>query len=200
MNIMPIETEPTLHRRRSRRLKGYDYSQAGAYFITICTHNHECMFGHISDGEMVLNDAGRMIEKWFQKLPTKFDGIVSDEYVVMPNHIHFVIENIGSVGADPCVCPRNNDVNADDFGNRRTGEHAGSPLQKIVQWFKTMTTNEYIRNIKENKRQSTNGKLWQRNYYEHVIRNESDQNRIRQYILDNPARWADDENNPERMK
>ena len=182
--------------RRSLRLKEYDYSQSGAYFVTICTHDRAVLFGKIVDGRMISNDVGIMIEKWLQKLPTKFDGIALGEYVIMPNHVHFVIENIGPVGADPCVCPRNNDVNANDSGDRRTGERVGSPLQKIVQWFKTMTTNEYIRNVKENKRQSSNGKLWQRNYYEHVIRNEDELSAVRQYISDNPAKWETDEENP----
>jgi putative transposase len=172
--------------RRSIRLQEYDYSQSGAYFITVCTHNKECLFGVIADGEMLLNDAGRMIEKWFYELPRKFDGIVLGEYIIMPNHVHYIIENIGPVGADLCVCPSNAD----------TGEHAGSPLHKIVQWFKTMTTNEYIRNVQTNGWQSFNGKLWQRNYYEHVIRDENELNGVRQYIIDNPVKWDTDEENP----
>jgi len=135
---------------------------------------------------MVLNDAGRMIEKWYRELPEKFNGIALDEYIIMPNHIHYIIENTDPVGADLCVCPRNADA----------GEHAGSPLQKIVQWFKTMTTNEYIREVKRNGWQPFNGKLWQRNYYEHVIRNDEDLRHIREYITQNPLKWELDEENP----
>jgi REP element-mobilizing transposase RayT len=169
--------------RRSTRLKEYDYSHPGAYFVTICTQNRECLFGDVADGIMVLNNAGLMIEKWLHELPNKFKGIVLGEYIIMPNHVHYIIENTGPVGADLCVCPRNPDK----------GEHAGSPLQKTVQWLKTMTTNEYIRNVKRNGWQMFNDKLWQRNYYEHVIRNEADLAEVREYILNNPARWNEDD-------
>ena len=189
-----------INTRRSIRLREYDYSQPGAYFLTICTQDRECLFGEIADGEMRLNDAGRMIEKWFHKLPEKFDGITLGEYIIMPNHVHCIIENIGLVGADPCVCPRNKDSNASDIENRDAGEHSGSPLQKIAQWFKAMTTNEYIRNVKRNGWKSFDGKLWQRNYFEHVIRNDDDLQRTREYILGNPTRWDEDENNPALIK
>ena len=186
---MTTEHNSERHRRRSVRLKDYDYSQAGAYFITVCTHNRECLFGEVKDGEMISNDAGRMIEKWYRELPKKFDGIALDEYIIMPNHIHYIIENIGPVGADLCVCPRNADA----------GEPVCSPLPKIVQWFKTMTTNEYIQNVKENGWQSFNGKLWQRNYYENIIRNDDELNQMREYILQNPPRWELDEENPQNQ-
>jgi REP element-mobilizing transposase RayT len=91
-------------------------------------------------------------------------------------------------GADLCVCP---DINNDDNYNSRC-EHTGSPLYKIVQWFKTMTTNDYIRNVKTNNWKPFNKKLWQRNYYEHIIRNEIELNKIRKYILNNPLNWEKD--------
>ena len=174
------------NRRHSTRLKEYDYSHPGAYFVTICTQNRECLFRDVADSETVLNDAGLMIEKWLHELPNKFKGIALGEYIIMPNHIHYIIENPGPVGADLCVCPRNPDK----------GEHAGSPLQKTVQWLKTMTTNEYIRNVKRNGWKPFNDKLWQRNYYEHVIRNEKDLADIREYTLNNPAHWNEDDYNP----
>lgn len=160
--------------------------------MTICTQNRECLFGDVgdvADGIMVLNNAGLMIEKWLHELPNKFKGIVLGEYIIMPNHVNYIIENTGPVGADLCVCPRNPDK----------GEHAGSPLQKTVQWFKTMTTNEYIRNVKRNGWQMFNDKLCQRNYYEHVIRNEADLAEVREYILNNLTRWNEDENNPDLL-
>jgi len=148
-----------VHHRRSIRLKGYDYSQAGLYFLTICVQNHECLFGTIRGGEMVLNDAGKMIEKWCVELSHKFSDIVVDTHIVMPNHFHAVIVNNGCgntantnatasatppVGADLCVCP--NDFNRDIMGERPIitgehvggdilGEHIGSPLHRVVQWF-----------------------------------------------------------------
>ncbi len=93
---------PDVHHRHSIRLKGYDYSQPGAYFMTICTHNRACWFGEIVNGKMVLNDAGRMVEKWYFELKNKFPDISGDEYVIMPNHFHAIIIN---VGADRRVCP-----------------------------------------------------------------------------------------------
>ena len=193
--------------RRSIRLHGYDYSQAGAYFVTICTQNRMCLFGGIIDGEMNLNDAGQMVVKWYQELENKFKDILCDEYIVMPNHFHGVVVNV--VGADLRVCPgdgqsrriaptkpREHIGDEHDLDNHKTGAHTGAPLRAVVQWFKTMTTNEYIRGVKRHGWLRFDGKLWQRNYYEHIVRNENELNRIRQYIMDNPAKWETDRNYP----
>ena len=174
-----------VHHRRSIRLADYDYASEGAYFVTICTQKRENLFGAIVDSEMRLNEAGRMVEKWWHELPEKFPQIEIDEHIVMPNHFHGIVV---IVGADLCVCPDE-------------GAHAGAPLQRsalgdIVRWFKTMTTNEYIREVKQNGWTPFPGKLWQRNYYEHVIRNELSLNDIRLYIQTNPACWAEDNENP----
>ena len=97
---------PDIHHRHSIRLKGYDYASEGLYFVTICTQNRECFFGEIKNNEMVLNDAGRMVEKWYRKTQDKFPDIICHEMVIMPNHFHCIWENVGSsVGADPCVRP-----------------------------------------------------------------------------------------------
>ena len=111
-----------IHHRRSIRLKNYDYSKTGAYFVTICTHNRECLFGEIVNGVMVLNDAGRMVEKWWHELNRKFPNIQSDVHVIMPNHFHDIII---IVGADLCVCP----------DNTNQGEHTGSPLHLYALCF-----------------------------------------------------------------
>ena len=95
---------PQIHHRRSIRLKDYDYSQSGAYFITICTQKRECLFGEIVDGEMRLNDAGQMVQTTWDELPKHYTGIEIDEFVVMPNHFHGIIL-IHDVGAGPCACP-----------------------------------------------------------------------------------------------
>jgi putative transposase len=137
-----MKYNPDIHRRRLIRLPEYDCSRCGYYFITVCTRNRRCLFGQIEKGRMILNDAGKMIDHWWNKLKTKCANIEIDEYVVMPNHCHGVINIVktvvgadglvgadDSVGADPRVCP---------------------PVYKMVQWFKTMTTNEYIRNVKQN--------------------------------------------------
>jgi putative transposase len=178
-------TYNNIHHRRSIRLKDYDYSQAGAYFVTICTKDRECLFGEIKGVEERLNDAGSMVERWWQKIPYKFSSIDIDRYIIMPNHFHGIITILWE---DPCGCP--------DVKCNRTGEgaHTGAPLQKIIQWFKTMTTNEYINGVEKHNWPRFNGKLWQRNYYEHIIRSETELNKIREYIINNPLKWETDEN------
>jgi len=212
---------PAIHHRRSIRLKGYDYSRAGLYFITICVQDRVCLFGKIENAGMILNDAGIIIKKWWQKIPEKYPDIKLDNYQIMPNHFHAIIINNGIpvVRADPRVCPFNGESpfagsiqgehnfagsiqgehnfagsirgEHNSAGSIR-GEHMGSPLSCIVQWFKTMTTNEYIRGVKNLGWKKFNGKLWQRNYWEHIIRNEQSYQRISEYIINNPAKWNDD--------
>ena len=223
---------PNIHHRKSIRLKGYDYTQAGWYFITICVQNRECLLGTIRRGEptcspnttfpseMILNDAGKMVQKWYYELENKFADIRCHEMIIMPNHFHCIIENVGhTVGADLRVCPDTNIADTNILGEQETnilgehetnilgeqetnilgeqenyilGEHIGSPLHRVVQWFKTMTTNEYIRGVKTLGWKPFDGKLWQRNYWEHIIRNENSYHRIAQYILKNPQNWDND--------
>ncbi len=190
---------PEIHHRRSIRLKGYDYSQAGAYYITACVKDKMCMFGRVVDEVMMLNDAGIMIDKWWQKIPGKFQDIELGEYQIMPNHFHGIFVN---VGADPCVRPVSREadsinephiVSNDAIDTSASlGEHIGSPLQRIMQWFKTMSTNEYIRNVKTKDWPPFNRKLFQRDYYEHIIRNEEAYNNIAEYIGNNPKNWNND--------
>ncbi len=191
-----MQYNPDIHHRRSIRLKNYDYSQAGGYFVTICTQNKECLFGEIAEGLMSLNMAGEMVVKRWSKLPAKFPLIEIDKYVIMPNHFHGII---AIVGADLCVCPVSRPwPNDNRIQNTKPGTHIGAPLQRIIQWFKTMTTNEYIQGVRTHNWPPFPGKLWQRNYYEHIIRSEDELNKIRDYISNNPARWAEDEENPVR--
>ncbi|MGG7056245.1 transposase [Nitrosomonas sp. ANs5] len=186
--------DPAIHHRRSIRLKGYDYSQAGAYFVTICTQNREYFFGEIANGEMQLNAPGRMISRWYSELENIFPDIECDAFVCMPNHVHFIAVNVGAdlrvrPDADDGQARRSARTDADTNAHLILGEHAGSPLHRVVQWFKTMSTNEYIRGVKQNGWRSFPGKLWQRNYWEHIVRNESELNRIREYIHHNPTQW-----------
>ena len=99
-----MKYNPNIHNRRSIRLKGYDYSQAGAYFVTICTQNREYMFGDVVDGKMILNDAGRMVQMVWDEIPENYCGIGIDEFVIMPDHVHGIIV---LVGATPRGCPDN---------------------------------------------------------------------------------------------
>jgi len=180
--------------RRSIRLPDYDYSTPGAYFVTICTQNSMCAFGEIVNEEMQQAPAGEMVRYWWGEIPNKYLNVeIDDTFVIMPNHIHGTII-IRNVGADRCVCPSNENVSTNK--SKKPGEHIGSPLQQVIQWYKTMTTNAYIHGVKESGWPPFEGKLWQRNYYEHVIRNDRELQRVREYIMLNPIRWALDKENP----
>jgi len=155
--------------------------------VTICAQDKECLFGEIVNGEMKLNGAGEMVRKWLYELTRKLGDINLDEFIIMPNHIHIIIV-INNVGADLCVCP------SCGMGKQKPGAHIGAPLHRIVQWLKTMTTNEYISGVRDGRWPAFNVRLWQRNYYERVIRNGRELNETRQYIVDNPMKWHEDEN------
>ncbi len=193
-----MKFNPEIHHRRTIRLQGYDYSSPGAYFITICTQNHECLFGEISNRKMILNAAGQMITTILQQIPDHYPGNDIDEFVVMPNHIHTII----FVGAGPRACPfkiitclpENGQPTENRQPRGRIGQPqgvapTGLPLPDIVSRIKTMTTKQYSDGVKQSGWQPFNGKLWQRNYYEHIIRNESELYQIREYIDNNPANW-----------
>ena len=163
-----------LKRRKKLRLAGYDYRSAGAYFITVCTHHRAPLFGEIiSDPIVGATLCGRphrpdlMINRWLRELENKFHGVTVDYFIIMPDHIHFILFLAGG--------------------------HAGPPLQEVINWFKTMTTNAYIKSVKKGELPPFKTALWQRGYYEHVIRNESDLEEVRRYIEENPVRrWNKD--------
>lgn len=165
--------------RRSIRLKGYDYSQVGAYFITVCAQNRECLFGSVVDGEMRLNGAGTIVADEWLKTTMIRDEIELDEWVVMPNHFHGIVWINHHRRGDWPVAP--------------TGPQPRS-LGSLMAGFKSAVT----KRINEN-RQTPGEKIWQRNYYEHIIRNESELNRIREYIVNNPLQWELDRENPDVM-
>jgi len=187
-----------IHRQRKRnRLKNFDYSSSGWYFITICTKNRECLFGEIIRGKMVLNMAGLIINKYWLELQNKFKNISLDVYQIMPNHIHGIVI-INDVGNDLRVVPNVDKV-----------RHIGRTLQNIrqqqllfciVRWFKTMTTSQYIKGVINNQFSRFNKQLWQKSFYDHVIRNEESLNNIREYIKNNPKKWGKDEENPKNIR
>jgi REP element-mobilizing transposase RayT len=151
-----------------------------------------CLFGNIVNEQMRLNNAGLMIKKWWQKVGGKFPSVQTDKYVVMPNHFHGIIKIVGAA-------PRGRPIR-DNINNASGQLHRIVPaLGDILNWFKTMTTNKYIRRVKQNGWPPFHEKLWQRNYYEHIIRNEKELNHIRQYIAENPVNWRTDEENPNVM-
>jgi len=207
--------DPLIHHRRSIRLKNYDYSQPSAYFVTICTQNKECILGKISNNELFLTGAGIMIQNTLNEIPAFYPGVDVDENIVMPNHIHIIIV-LFDVGATPCGCPDDANVGAtprgcpDDSNISKTGQapktgQARGPaptlsLPDIVQRFKSLTTTRYIKGVKEKGWKPFDKKIWQKNYYEHIIRNEDDLHKIREYILYNPLNWNLDEENPNFTK
>jgi len=204
-----MKYNPNKHKRKSIRLKGYDYSQAGLYFITICVQNRACLLGNIIDGKMNLNDAGVMVENEWLALVKRFSNIKLHEYIVMPNHFHAILEITDDpVGATLVVAP-NNAVDQQLRGypswvpQRRPQRISQSvmankkTLGNMVGAFQSITTNEYIREVKNNNWQRFDKKLWQRNYWEHIIKNESDYNRIANYIIENPVKWERDKLNPD---
>lgn len=201
------------HHRRSIRLKDYDYRQEGAYFVTICTQEKLCLFGDVLDDLMVLNDAGKMIESALEDLCHRFEETEIDVNIVMPNHCHAVIIS-GEIECrgESCIRPElglqegdHKDRPYHDFDDRTDenedrykhpcGTEDGS-LGRVVQAFKSITTVEYVRGVKQNGWEPFPGRLWQKNYYERIIRNNEELNRIREYISGNPQNWATDEENP----
>ncbi len=183
-------------------MKHYDYSRAGLYFITICTQNRKCFFGNIQNGKMILNDAGKMIEKLWQDIKNDFSNIVLHEYVIMPNHLHGIIEI--TVGADSISAQSTQigsklpiDINMKS-STRADMESAPTKtnIPAIIQSFKRHTTIRYIQMVKENILPPFHKKIWQRNYWEHVIRNEQSYLEISEYIQNNPAKWSIDKLNP----
>ena len=178
-----VKHDPTRHHRRSIRLPAYDYTQPGAYFVTICSQNRECLFGDVINGEMILNQRGEMVERTWRELAECYPGVEVDAFVVMPNHVHGIIV---LVGAGPRACP-----------GRPQGVAPTMSLPDVVHRFKSLTTTRYRTGVLQDGWQPFPGRLWQRNYYEHVIRDEEELNRIRQYIIANPGRWEDDAENPD---
>lgn len=181
--------EPARLRRRSLRLDGYDYAQAGAYSITLCTQGRACMFGQVVDGAMRLNDAGELAARLWRDLPARFSGLDVDAFVVMPNHLHGILV-LSDVGA-PLVGALAKD---------RAATRAAPTIGRIVGGFKSSFTVAYIRSVRRGRLPAFHRRVWQRNYYEHIIRDEPDLARVRRYIEENPLRWEFDRENPLRVE
>ena len=180
---MTTNYDPKLHHRRSIRLKGYDYSLEGLYFVTICVQNMECIFGEIKNSplvgagsarpfesiaQMYLNEYGRIVKQCYLNLEQKYPHIQCGEYVIMPNHFHAIIAIERSIDGNG-IC------------DKRTG--LPQTLGHIIAYFKYQSTK--LINLQ-------NQKLWQRNYYEHIIRDETSYNNIYWYIMNNPQKWEND--------
>jgi putative transposase len=239
-----MKFDPKIHHRRSIRLKNYDYSQVGAYFVTIVTWHRECLFGNVVNGVMQSNQFGRIVQKWWDDIPVHFPGVETGAFAIMPNHIHGIIIITGrgavpapdvSVGiitpeetAAPNVSdgpimpdfvsapngtiPTNISPASDTFSmtdavsapannipiqnsDGETPSLRKPTLGQIVAYLKYKSTKEM--NLLDNT--GTITKFWQRNYYEHIIRNADEANRIHLYIEANPAQWDTDDENPRHV-
>lgn len=193
---------PDIHHRRSIRLREYDYSSVGAYFVTVCANGRECLFGECDDGDMRVNDAGRMVVEIWNSLLERFPNVALDEYMIMPNHFHgiIVLEDANERRGEPCVRPVlddpiENGCRAGDHNDRPCGTHVGS-VSRIVQAFKSLTTVKYVRGVNDRNWSQFSGRLWQRNFYERIIRDEKEMSSIREYIRFNPSKWTLDKENP----
>lgn len=194
--------DPNKHHRRSIRLKEYDYSQSGYYFVTICCQNHECFFAPVGaplvvahpqpnilsnsndpnptpKSQIALNDAGKMIETEWEALPGRFPNIELHEFIVMPNHFHAILE----------IRPENTESTDNPLNSESQRTHT---LGEIIATFKSVTTVKYMEGVKASGWKRFEGKLWQRNYYEHIIRTSTAFDNIANYIINNPAQWAED--------
>jgi putative transposase len=176
--------------RKSIRLKGYDYTQPGGYFVTAVTFRRECLFGEILNEKMILNRYGKIVDECWQAIPAHFLNVELGAYVVMPNHVHGIIvicenETIppATVGATHWVAPTKITPT-----HRPTGPRKGS-LGAIIGAFKMAATRQIMSKL-------DGANIWQRGYYEHIVRDEMDANRIHAYIEANPANWAEDDENP----
>jgi len=177
--------DPTKHHRRSIRLPAYDYAQAGAYFVTMVAHRRECLFAEMVDGRVVVSACGEIVEhEWLRSTEIR-PGVRLDAFVVMPNHIHGIV----------IIC-----------GQPIVGAHSCAPLHDAPVGRSPRSLGSFIAGLKSaatkriNEIRGTPGlPVWQRNYYEHVIRNEEELDAIRQYIADNPGRWEEDSENPNNV-
>ena len=179
-----MRNAPEKHHRRSIRLKGYDYSQPGAYFVTICVYNRACLFGDVAEGEMRLNAFGEIVHQEWLRTADIRPNVELDAFVVMPNHIHGIIilhdDGRGTLQRAPTK-------------TERFGKPTPNSIPTIVRLFKSATTKRV------NEMRRTPGvPVWQRNYYEHIIRDDESMNRIREYIAQNPLRWHLDRENLHR--
>jgi len=188
--------DPHKHHRRSIRLRGYDYSTPGAYFVTIVAHGRLCLFGDVVDGALRLNEAGRMVERVWQELAHHYVGVELDAFIVMPNHVHGIIvltEEPSTVGAARRACP-------DSMPSSEQGQPQGvAPtlsLPDLVHRFKSLTTALYRRGVAQDTWPPFERRVWQRNYHDRIVRGPRSLHALRTHIERNPLRWSLDAENP----
>lgn len=190
---------PEIHKRRSVRLKGYDYSQAGLYFITICVKDRQCLFGKIENGEMMLNDLGLLADKYWMEIPKHYPQVELHEHIVMPNHLHGIIEIMTMVDA-PNVGTRHG-VSLPNTTDNTAGTSHGMSLQspherkfsQPISGSISTIINQYKSSVKRWCNKNAHEYFqWQSRFHDHIIRSADDYQKISNYIVNNPAKWQDD--------
>lgn len=195
---MPAKFDPKIHHRHSIRLPGYDYSQAGAYFVTIVTWRRDCLFGEVVNGEMILNKAGKIVQWEWENLAQSFKFVELGIDQVMPNHFHGVL-SFRDVGANRSGIndtmtgknPLHNNIPSGLEGSPLPRGPKAASLGAVIGQFKSRVTKRLWKMP-----ELTGTPIWQRNYYEHIIRNEREMGNIWRYIEANPVNWGEDEENP----
>jgi putative transposase len=222
-----MKFDPNLHHRRSIRLKGHDYSQAGMYFVTLCAKGRQAVLGEVIENEVVLSEIGKVVVECWLEIPSHFPNVELDQFVVMPNHVHgIVIIKESLVGTRHAVSPLG-ESQANHSGKgfiyetqsreglmnqtptRRETDHQSSTTKDSSSGWPLMkgpgvTLGKVIRAFKAKCSKLIHDAghpnfSWQRNFYEHIIRDERDLDRIRRYILDNPINWEHDDNFPRNI-
>ncbi|MDZ4670173.1 MAG: transposase [Phototrophicales bacterium] len=158
-----------VHHRKKLRLEGYDYASDGVYFITILIQNRVHLLGDIADNKLCLSPAGEMLSQYWYELPQKHPHFELDDFVVMPNHFHSIL-----------------------IINNAPNNEKSVTLSQGIQWFKTVTTNAYIRGVKDSNWTPFVGKLWHRSFHDHIIRDERALHTLKMYIAQNPEKWIED--------
>ncbi len=208
-----MKFDPKIHHRRSIRLQGYDYTTAGAYFITIVAYQRECLFGEIQNGEMILSAMGQIADENWRAIPEHFPNAESGTYVVMPNHVHGIIilhdeSIVGAThpvgGATQIVVGATHPV----VGATKIVVGATQPVVGATHWVAPTKNGPKRGSIgaiigaykmavtRRIQRELNGANIWQRNYYEHIIRNDDEHNRMHVYIESNIDNWANDDENP----
>ena len=175
--------------RKPNRLNGYNYTQTGHYYVTICTQNRQYIFGKIANNKMLLNNAGQMVDQTLKTLPKYYSNIIIDNYVVMPNHAHIIIQITNNENG------YRNERIQDNGQTQRSVPTGNLSLSNIIQRFKMITTKHYIDGVKNNNWRPFNKRIWQRSFYDHIIHIEKSLDNIRAYIINNPSTWNNDEHN-----
>ncbi|MBN2103028.1 hypothetical protein JW835_03205 [bacterium] len=190
---MYVKDNPKKYCRRSIRLKGYDYSQDGYYFVTICTYSRLPLFGRIQDDSVVLNDGGKIVDVCWRAIPEHYPNVVLDEYVIMPNHVHGILIINNHVGVQNVGVQDFEPLQNTHLKMNRYQHIIPKSIGSIIRGFKIGVTKSLRQQIKIKH-------VRQRNFYEHIIRNDDELNKIREYINYNPLKWELDKENPMNRK